>query len=162
MAKGLNLKPPSAPIRLTCRRIPERASSRCPVATSGGNILWSSDPAYTAFGTAQTGLAGGGTNAQTLKAYSYSFTTGQAAWGGVKSSGFGRTSSKHGLYECVRVKYVDSDRGLLRPAWWFPYDAKTERSIRAALDVLYGTGLERWRAAWRSRRELLHIARRSR
>jgi len=39
---------------------------------------------------------------------------------------------------------------------------KTERSIRAALDVLYGTGLERWRAAWRSRRELLHIARRSR
>ena len=94
--------------------------------------------------------------------FGYSFTTGQAAWGGVKSSGFGRTSSKHGLYECVRVKYVDSDRGLLRPAWWFPYDVKTERSIRAALDVLYGTGLERWRAAWRSRRELLHIARRSR
>ena len=27
--------------------------------------------------------------------FGYSFTTGQAAWGGVKSSGFGRTSSKH-------------------------------------------------------------------
>ena len=94
--------------------------------------------------------------------FGYSFTTGQASWGGVKSSGFGRTSSKHGLYECVQVKYLDSDRGRLRPAWWFPYDAETERALRAALDVLYGTGLERWRAAWRSRRELRHLLRRSR
>ena len=63
--------------------------------------------------------------------FGYSFTIGQAAWGGVKGSGFGRTSSKHGLYESVAVKYVDSDRGRLRPAWWFPYDAATERSLRA-------------------------------
>jgi succinate-semialdehyde dehydrogenase/glutarate-semialdehyde dehydrogenase len=94
--------------------------------------------------------------------FGYSFTTGQAAWGGVKSSGFGRTGSKHGLYECVHVKYVDSDRGWLRPPWWFPYDAETEHALRAALDVLYGTGLERWRAAWRSRRELRQLLRRSR
>ena len=94
--------------------------------------------------------------------FGYSFTTGQAAWGGVKSSGFGRTSSKHGLYECVQVKYLDWDRGRLRPAWWFPYDAETEHALRAALDVLYGTGLERWRAAWRSRRELRQLLRRSR
>jgi acyl-CoA reductase-like NAD-dependent aldehyde dehydrogenase len=94
--------------------------------------------------------------------FGYSFTTGQAAWGGVKSSGFGRTSSKHGLYERVRVKYVDSDRGRLRPAWWFPYDEETERALRAALDVLYGDGIERWRAAWRSRRDLMHLVRRSR
>jgi len=94
--------------------------------------------------------------------FGYSFATGQAAWGGVKSSGFGRTSSKHGLYECVHVKYVDADRGRLRPAWWFPYDAETERALRAGLDVLYGEGLERWRAAWRHRRELLQLVRRSR
>jgi acyl-CoA reductase-like NAD-dependent aldehyde dehydrogenase len=94
--------------------------------------------------------------------FGYSFTTGQAAWGGVKSSGFGRTSSKHGLYERVRVKYVDADRGRLRPAWWFPYDDETERALRAALDVLYGEGVERWRAAWRSRRDLMHLVRRSR
>jgi hypothetical protein len=62
----------------------------------------------------------------------------------------------------VQVKYLDSDRGRLRPAWWFPYDAETERALRAALDVLYGTGLERWQAAWRSRRELRHLLRRSR
>jgi len=94
--------------------------------------------------------------------FGYSFATGQASWGGVKSSGFGRTSSKHGLYECVQVKYVDSERGRLRPAWWFPYDDETERALRAALDVLYGEGLERWRAAWRNRGALRHIAKRSR
>jgi hypothetical protein len=50
----------------------------------------------------------------------------------------------------------------LRPAWWFPYDDETERALRAALDVLYGEGVERWRAAWRSRRDLMHLVRRSR
>jgi succinate-semialdehyde dehydrogenase/glutarate-semialdehyde dehydrogenase len=94
--------------------------------------------------------------------FGYSFATGQAAWGGVKLSGFGRTGSKHGLYERVRVKYLDADRGRLRPAWWFPYDDETERALRAALDVLYGEGVERWRAAWRSRRDLMHLVRRSR
>jgi succinate-semialdehyde dehydrogenase/glutarate-semialdehyde dehydrogenase len=93
--------------------------------------------------------------------FGYSFTTGQAAWGGVKGSGFGRTSSKYGLYECVQIKYLDSDRGRIKPAWWFPYDAETESALRGLLDVLYGEGIERWRAAWRNRRGLLHIARRS-
>src|SRR5919199_1829269 len=54
--------------------------------------------------------------------YGYSFGAGQASWGGVKASGFGRTKSRHGLYECVQVKYVDEDRGRLRPPWWVPYD----------------------------------------
>jgi len=76
--------------------------------------------------------------------------------------GFGRTSSKHGLYECVQVKYVDSDRGLLRSAWWFPYDAKTEAALRAGLDILYGGGFQRWRDAWRHRSELRQLVRRSR
>jgi len=93
--------------------------------------------------------------------FGYSFATGQAAWGGVKGSGFGRTSSRHGLYECTRVKYVDEDRGLLRPAWWFPYDARTEEGLRGMLDLLYGSGGERVRAAWRYRRGLVHAMRRS-
>jgi succinate-semialdehyde dehydrogenase/glutarate-semialdehyde dehydrogenase len=93
--------------------------------------------------------------------FGYSFTIGQAPWGGVKSSGFGRTASKHGLYGCVQIKYLDSDRGRLRPAWWFPYDASTERALRSLLDVLYGTRPERARAAWRARRDLVHIAKRS-
>lgn len=92
--------------------------------------------------------------------FGYSFATGQAPWGGTKASGFGRTSGRHGLYECVNVKYVDSDRGRLRPGWWFPYDARTERALRNALDVLYGE--RRLRAAWKHRRDLVHLGRRSR
>jgi len=94
--------------------------------------------------------------------FGYSFATGQAPWGGVKASGFGRTGGKHGLYECVSIKYVDVDRGRMRPGWWFPYDARTERALRNALDVLYADGLERWRNAWRTRSDLAHLARRSR
>ena len=93
--------------------------------------------------------------------FGYSFTIGQAPWGGVKASGFGRTASKHGLYGCVQIKYLDSDRGRLRPAWWFPYDAPTERALRSLLDVLYGSRPERLRAAWHSRRDLVHVVKRS-
>jgi acyl-CoA reductase-like NAD-dependent aldehyde dehydrogenase len=93
--------------------------------------------------------------------FGYSFTIGQAPWGGVKGSGFGRTSSKHGLYGCVQIKYLDSDRGRLRPAWWFPYDASTERALRSLLDVLYGSRTERVWAAVRNRRDLVHAAKRS-
>jgi succinate-semialdehyde dehydrogenase/glutarate-semialdehyde dehydrogenase len=92
--------------------------------------------------------------------FGYSFATGQAPWGGTKASGFGRTGGRHGLYECVNVKYVDRDRGRVRPGWWFPYDARTERALRSALDVLYGE--RRLRAAWKHRRDLLHLVRRSR
>jgi acyl-CoA reductase-like NAD-dependent aldehyde dehydrogenase len=93
--------------------------------------------------------------------FGYSFTIGQAPWGGVKASGFGRTSSKHGLYGCVQIKYLDSDRGRLRPVWWFPYDPPTERALRALLDVLYGPHSARLRAAWRHRSDLVHAAKRS-
>ncbi|HEY3542113.1 MAG TPA: aldehyde dehydrogenase family protein [Gaiellaceae bacterium] len=94
--------------------------------------------------------------------FGYSFATGQAPWGGTKASGFGRTSGRHGLYECVNVKYIDADGGRLRPGWWFPYDERTADALRNALDVLYGDGFERVRAAWRHRRDLLHLAKRSR
>jgi acyl-CoA reductase-like NAD-dependent aldehyde dehydrogenase len=94
--------------------------------------------------------------------FGYSFATGQAPWGGTKASGFGRTSGKHGLYECVQVKYVDADRGRMKPGWWFPYDDRTAAALRNTLDVLYGEGFERVRAAWRYRRDLVQLAKRSR
>lgn len=93
--------------------------------------------------------------------FGYTFATGQASWGGVKASGFGRTGGRHGLLECVQTKFVDADRGRLRPAWWFPYDERTADALQATLDVLYGEGLERARSAWRQRSELAHVVRRS-
>ena len=94
--------------------------------------------------------------------FGYSFGAGQAPWGGTKASGFGRTSGKHGLYECVQVKYMDADRGRTKPAWWFPYDDRTASALRNSLDVLYGEGFERLRAAWKYRRDLWQLAKRSR
>lgn len=93
----------------------------------------------------------------------YSFGAGQASWGGVKDSGYGRTHSKHGLYECSRVKFTDHDRGRLRAPWWFPYDARVVDGFRGVLGVLYGSGAQaRFGAAWRFRRGLLRLARRYR
>jgi acyl-CoA reductase-like NAD-dependent aldehyde dehydrogenase len=91
----------------------------------------------------------------------YSYGAGQASWGGVKESGLGRTHSKHGLYECMRVKFVDSDSGRVPVPWWYPYGPDAAEGFRAALGVLYGDGARaRVEAAWRHRRGLLHLARR--
>jgi acyl-CoA reductase-like NAD-dependent aldehyde dehydrogenase len=91
----------------------------------------------------------------------YSYYAGQAPWGGVKDSGLGRTHSRHGLYECAHLKYVDADRGWLREPWWYPYDAEVVDGFRGSLGVLYGSGVaERAGALWRHRRALLHLGRR--
>ena len=91
----------------------------------------------------------------------YSFGTGQAAWGGVKSSGFGRTHSKHGLYELSRVKYADLDRGRVSVPWWYPYDRSAVDGFAGVLELLYGDGWARKAGkAWQHRRGLVRLGRR--
>jgi acyl-CoA reductase-like NAD-dependent aldehyde dehydrogenase len=91
----------------------------------------------------------------------YSFGTGQATWGGVKQSGYGRSHSKHGLYECSRVKLTDLDTGRVAVPWWYPYGPQLADGFRGVLGVLYGVGGgPRLRAAWRHRRGLLQLLRR--
>jgi acyl-CoA reductase-like NAD-dependent aldehyde dehydrogenase len=89
-------------------------------------------------------------------AYSYGAT--QSSWGGRKESGFGRTHSKHGLYDLVDVKFADRDSGRVAVPWWFPYDERTPDAFRTVLRLLAGD--DRLRTAWRGRRALLHLARR--
>ena len=92
---------------------------------------------------------------------SYSYGTGQAAWGGTKESGFGRTHSKHGLYELSRVKFADLDRGRVPVPWWYPYDAGVTEGFRGMADVLFREGLgPKLGAAWRHRRGLFSLGRR--
>jgi len=91
----------------------------------------------------------------------YSYGAGQASWGGMKESGHGRTHSKHGLYACTQVKFVDADRGRVPVPWWYPYGPLAADAFRGALGVLYGDGARaRAGAAWRHRRSLAHLARR--
>jgi succinate-semialdehyde dehydrogenase/glutarate-semialdehyde dehydrogenase len=91
----------------------------------------------------------------------YSYALGQAPWGGMKHSGFGRTHGKHGLYEASRVKFVELDAGRLRAPWWFPYEPRGVEGFRGLLGTLYGRGVRnRAGAAWRHRGGLVGLVRR--
>jgi acyl-CoA reductase-like NAD-dependent aldehyde dehydrogenase len=92
--------------------------------------------------------------------HAYSYAAAQTAWGGRGESGFGRTHSKHGLYDLTVPKVTDRDSGRVPAPWWFPYDDRTADAFRGALRTLYGR--QRLRSAWRERRALLDLARRYR
>lgn len=88
----------------------------------------------------------------------YSYGTCQAPWGGYKDSGLGRTHSKHGLYECSQIKFVDADSGRVPVPWWYPYGPEAADGFQGMLGVLYGDGLlAKAAAAWRHRRGLVHL-----
>jgi acyl-CoA reductase-like NAD-dependent aldehyde dehydrogenase len=65
----------------------------------------------------------------------------EAPHGGGGASGWGRTHSRVGLLETVRVKYVDVDAlaGTRKP-WWFGYDARFTRASEALTEVLFARG----------------------
>jgi succinate-semialdehyde dehydrogenase/glutarate-semialdehyde dehydrogenase len=73
--------------------------------------------------------------------HAYSHNAPQLPWGGVKHSGFGRSHSKHGVYECCQVKMVGMDRGRLPRPWYYPYDSREARMVPRLLDSVYGSGL---------------------
>ncbi len=62
----------------------------------------------------------------------------EAPHGGVKLSGLGRTHSRLGLMEMVRVKYLDVDLAPGFPkVWWFGYDGHAVRLMRAFTDMMF-------------------------
>jgi len=70
----------------------------------------------------------------------YSHNAPQLPWGGVKSSGFGRTHSKHGVYECVHVKMVGTDSGRIPRPHYFPYRSRQAQFVPSLLRGVYGRG----------------------
>jgi len=70
----------------------------------------------------------------------YSHNAPQLPWGGVKSSGFGRTHSKHGVYECVQVKTIGADSGRAPRPHYFPYRSRQARFVPTMLRGVYGRG----------------------
>ena len=78
--------------------------------------------------------------------HSYSHGACQCSWGGVKESGLGRSHSKFGFYECVNVKLVAWEPGLVRDFWWQPYDATLGTALRSSARLLYGRNGSRLRA----------------
>ena len=70
----------------------------------------------------------------------YSHNAPQLPWGGVKHSGFGRTHSKHGVYECVQVKMVGADSGRTPRPHYFPYRSRQAQFVPTLLRGVYGRG----------------------
>jgi acyl-CoA reductase-like NAD-dependent aldehyde dehydrogenase len=83
------------------------------------------------------------------------------AWGGVKSSGVGRSHSKFGLYECVNVKLVTWEPSRTRDFWWHPYDESLGRAMRASAKLLYGRDTDKPRAFREGALPLLRLGGRS-
>jgi acyl-CoA reductase-like NAD-dependent aldehyde dehydrogenase len=69
----------------------------------------------------------------------YAYASPDAPWGGVKSSGTGRTHSKHGLHELCHVKHVSIERDFV-PQIGYPYTKAHTDLIRNAIKVVYGHG----------------------
>lgn len=73
---------------------------------------------------------------------------GEAPWGGVKESGYGKTRGPEGLREMTRVKHVAFDRFRLgdQPIW-FPYSREKYRLVSDLIPALFGVStLKRVRA----------------
>ena len=67
------------------------------------------------------------------------FGISEAPHGGPKMSGIGRTHSRLGLMEMVRVKYLDTDlaAGIPKP-WWYGYGFKAQRFAQGFVEFLFG------------------------
>ena len=70
------------------------------------------------------------------------FAIAEAPHGGCGASGWGRTHSRYGLLEMVRLKYVDTDL-LPRRAkpWWYRYGGELEQAADAFLQFQFGRSL---------------------
>jgi succinate-semialdehyde dehydrogenase/glutarate-semialdehyde dehydrogenase len=67
----------------------------------------------------------------------YSYGEPTAPWGGVRSSGIGRTHGALGLREMVTAKYVASEFGGGPNLWWYPYGAEFQRLMTAASESMH-------------------------
>lgn len=76
----------------------------------------------------------------------------EAPHGGSGASGWGRTHSRLGLLETVRVKYVDVDElpGVRKP-WWFGYGGRFAEASEVLTEMLFARG-------WRERMSALRVA----
>lgn len=83
--------------------------------------------------------------------HAYSYGAMQAPWGGRGASGVGRTHGREGLRALTHVKFTDTDRGWVRPGWWYPYSDRVLDGFRGVLGGLYADG-----ARHRARRVIAH------
>ena len=63
----------------------------------------------------------------------------ETPWGGVKTSGIGRTHSAIGLRDLCETRHVNHDRlSLPREVWWYPYKDATYHALLRGAKLLFG------------------------
>src|SRR5215210_7900068 len=83
------------------------------------------------------------------------------SWGGVKSSGLGRSHSKFGLYECVNIKLLTWEPSRTRDFWWHPYDEALGKAMQASARLLYGRDADKPGALRRGALPLARVGRKT-
>ncbi len=83
------------------------------------------------------------------------------SWGGVKSSGLGRSHSKFGLYECVNIKLVTWEPSRTRDFWWHPYDEALGKAMQESARLLYGRDADKPAALRRGLLPLVRVGRKT-
>lgn len=79
------------------------------------------------------------TGTVTVNDHMSSFAEPTAIWGGVKSSGIGRSHGHFGQLELVNIKYISHDYQKKKTlAWWFPYDAEMASFMDKTLRYFHG------------------------
>jgi acyl-CoA reductase-like NAD-dependent aldehyde dehydrogenase len=75
----------------------------------------------------------------TVNDHMSSFAEPGAIWGGVKSSGIGRSHGHYGQLDLVNIKYISHDYKKKKTlAWWFPYDAEMASFMDKTLRYFHG------------------------
>ena len=82
-------------------------------------------------------------------------------WSGTKDSGFGRSRSRVGFLEYVRVKHLSWDPSFGRNPWWHPYDEALGEAMRAYAQLLHGRDADKREALRRGAAPLARVAQRS-
>lgn len=87
----------------------------------------------------------------TINDHLYTHGMAETPWGGWKQSGIGRTHGQEGLLEMVNPRMVNWDwLNAKNNLWWHPYNKKSYRAIKDALQFAYPDNLIKW--AWHSSR----------
>ncbi len=75
----------------------------------------------------------------TVNDHMSSFAEPGAIWGGVKSSGIGRSHGHFGQLDLMNIKFISHDyKKNKRLAWWFPYDAEMTSLMNKTLSYFHG------------------------
>jgi acyl-CoA reductase-like NAD-dependent aldehyde dehydrogenase len=72
----------------------------------------------------------------TINSHLTTYGESNSAWGGFRSSGFGRTHGEYGLREAVEVQYIDEGYGMKPEICWHPYGGRLREIVETTFALI--------------------------